>query len=180
MAAIASTQGDVEGAMNQALKLFILHFVVLYACQVVMQVLVLAIDYGESRHFYNLGIHAEDFLAATDVFLVSLFTVEIGVKLVSVGKEAYFHDWWHRADVAALCISWVFVFFGIARVCGYTEWLISDRYDQEVELVRDIIRLLRLGLFVQQLSHLLNSPLDHLAMMAEDLDEEAKEAGEII
>lgn len=180
-----SSVGDVRGTLNQTLQLFIIHFFVLYVAQVILQVLTLLIDYGARREWYSIGIHSYDFLAATDVFLVFLFAIEIGVRIISSSYEIYMSDVWHKFDVGVLAFSVLFAIFdiGITVSAGCN----MERHDDPLqkfadyfELLRDVLRLLRLARFVSQLGNLLNSPLDHFAMFAEDLADDAEEVNDYI
>lgn len=181
-----STHGDMEMVMNQTLKLFILHFFVLYITQVVMQSSLIIIDYAKAEGYIQLGIHSMDFLTAADTFIVLLFVIEVGVQFSVTGIDEYFKRWWNRFDVIVLVISVVFVIVDIAQTailpCDFLRWEYdrNNKWHQDFELARDALRMLRLGLFIRQLLSLLNSPLEHLAMLAEDLENDANNIKEFI
>lgn len=159
-----------------------MHFFVLYLAQVIIQVIVIYVDYAANQKHLNLGIHAIDFLSAADFFIVFLFLVEIGVQLLVHGLDKWIRNWWHKFDLFVLIISVLFVTIDISQVTALP--CVASKFDssweEEFELFRDLLRLVRIVLFLQQLADLLSRPLDHFAMLAEDLGDQAEEVNDYI
>jgi len=174
----------MESAMNQTLKLFIMHFFVLYVAQVVIQVGVIIIDYASDHYSYTLGVHALDFLSAADLFIVFLFMVELSVQILVHGMDRWIKNWWHRFDLFVLIISVLFVTIDISQIsvfpCEAKTGKADGSFEEQFELFRDLLRLVRIILFLQQLGDLLSRPWDHFAMMAEDLGTQAEEVNDFI
>ena len=50
----------------------------------------------------------QQFLDAQNLFFVSVFTVEMIIKLVAFGFKGYLLDSWNRFDVLLVLASWAF------------------------------------------------------------------------
>jgi len=174
----------MEVAMNQTLKLFIMHFFVLYLAQVGMQLFVTLVDYAADKKYLNLSKTSRDFLTAADFFIVFLFQVEVGVQLLVQGLEKWLRSWWHKFDVVVLIISLLVVIIDCAQVsmipCGRNMDTFDGSWDEEFELLRDLLRLVRIVLFMQQMKDLLEHPLEHFSVLAEDLHLQAEEVNDYI
>lgn len=170
--------------MNQTLIMFIMHFLALYLVQVLMQVFVMIVDYANEKNYISLGLHSLDFLAATDFFIVFLFIVEVGVQMINPGVDQWLKNWWHRFDLLVLIVSVLFVTVDIAQVsvfpCHVAEDAITSAPNETFELFRDLLRLMRIAVFSQQLKQLLENPLEHFSVLAEDLAPQADEIKEYI
>jgi hypothetical protein len=184
MTCTLSSVGEIDQAMNQTLKLFITHFFVLYMFQVCMQLLVILIDYSSEKQYIDLGVHSLAFLAAADLFIVFLFLVELGVQIVVQSFEKWIKNWWHKFDMFVLIISILLVTIDIAQVfafpCHISRETVDGSWEGDFELCRDVLRLVRIALFLQQLQELLNSPLEHFALLAEDMNDQAEEINDYI
>eukprot|EP00746_Dinoflagellata_sp_MGD_P033743 gnl/MRDRNA2_/MRDRNA2_180601_c0_seq1.p1 gnl/MRDRNA2_/MRDRNA2_180601_c0~~gnl/MRDRNA2_/MRDRNA2_180601_c0_seq1.p1 ORF type:complete len:234 (+),score=45.84 gnl/MRDRNA2_/MRDRNA2_180601_c0_seq1:100-702(+) len=182
-----TTPSDMEEAMNQTLLLLIMHFFVLYMVQVCVQLTVISVDFASEKNYLEVGLHSRDFLTAADFFVVLLFFVEVAVQVMVQGTERWLKNWWHKFDIVVLVVSVLVLTIDIAQVslfqCGREEQMrqeFSGAWEEEFELLRDLVRLVRIALFCHELKDLLNRPLEHFAMLAEELNPQAHEVNDYI
>lgn len=149
-----------------------------------MQVFVMIVDYANEKNYISLGLHSLDFLSAADFFIVFLFVIEVGVQQAYQGVDAWLKNWWHKFDLLVLIVSVLFVTVDIAQVslfpCHVTDDALTSAPNQTFELFRDLLRLMRIAIFFQELKQLLQNPLEHFSMLAEDLAPQADEVKEYI
>jgi hypothetical protein len=197
----AASAPTSEFFINRSLQFFVLHFVLLYALQIAGQATVLVMDLLDLLDLVHLDEVAEQYLLSADVMVTALLVLEIFAQVaVAGGCSRYLCRGGRRCgrvfDVTIATASIALIAFELARPA--TEHALvaaeltnssaalftngvqhTDQEEEEkgviltFESVRNVLRTVRVYVFLHRLYDLLRSPLDHLAVLVDDIDDEA-------
>jgi hypothetical protein len=71
----------------------------------IMACILINVMFMGSSH-YNQPVVMHDFLTGANLFFNIVFTIEMVVKWIGIGKQ-YFHDSWNLFDCFLVCLSWI-------------------------------------------------------------------------
>lgn len=168
-----------EEYIQRSLQFLVLHFILVYLLQVIGQFVVVTLDLANFVHAIELPPSGDVSLIVADFVVTLLLIVEICAQaFVAGGISSYMCSRVHRSmrifDVLTAVLSLTIITFDVLEF--NRDVLVVDSPEDTghdvllaVDLVRSVLRTVRLYVFLRRLYMLLKEPLDHLSVLADDM-----------
>ena len=169
--------GSQELYIRRSLQFFVLHFIFLYALQIIAQLTVLILDMLDLVHVISLSRAAKASLILADLIVTIMLVVEIASQIFVVGGIVRYvcsksRRYSHIFDVLVALLSLVLIAYDVVLFNDGEGTLEEEEHGVllTVDMVRYALRTVRLFVFLRRLYGLLTAPLDHLSVLSDDVE----------
>lgn len=155
------TPEEEEEQVYQMLRVFFNQYVAFSFVQLAMVLSIVVVDCGSLSGLVTISARGEQWFSQLDVLTLMFFTMEVAVNIMTFGVR-FFHSFFHKVDFAIVILSDLVYFLIYSSILAVTSQTSVERTEVTMDILRSILRVVRLAVVVVRLNDAFAGPMETL------------------
>eukprot|EP00391_Amoebophrya_sp_Ameob2_P014007 CAMPEP_0178998450 /NCGR_PEP_ID=MMETSP0795-20121207/9518_1 /TAXON_ID=88552 /ORGANISM="Amoebophrya sp., Strain Ameob2" /LENGTH=323 /DNA_ID=CAMNT_0020691127 /DNA_START=448 /DNA_END=1419 /DNA_ORIENTATION=- len=152
---------EEEEQVYQMLRVFFNQYVAFSFVQLAMVLSIVVVDCGSLSGLVTISARGEQWFSQLDVLTLMFFTMEVAVNIMTFGAR-FFHSFFHKVDFAIVILSDLVYFLIYSSILAVTSQTSVERTEVTMDILRSILRVVRLAVVVVRLNDAFAGPMETL------------------